>query len=372
MSRNKRRIVVDIFDTWLSRTNGSPISFMFLCSLDDLDDVEDHRRTEYMVKTLLSQQHRWKDVKFASFNVKCSDEFPGLDMTNMPILTLLSLHVEFPVRAAINRGSPRALKASIRLVISIYQSLGSRFQISLDVLKNAPFLTKFDVDFSSNLALSNRHDHHPRFLLLSLRALKLEYREAPAAIVDNLTLPPLEAFYYASSVKEGILFNFFRRSRSPLTFLALCDSCAGEDEILGILRLLPCLKALRYSNSIVSKRFFRELAVGIEEIEENALSLERPICPKLDILCLHNLLPIDSVSGCVGSLVTMTRSRARIQKSFENIRLELDSTNFVEINISDIEKYTEALEQCFEDKKGHLIVGDYESAFRNSFPPNSD
>ncbi|KAL5532288.1 hypothetical protein ACEPAF_5857 [Sanghuangporus sanghuang] len=236
---------------------------MFLCLLDEKDDVEDHRRTEYMIKILLSQQHRWKDVGFAWFNVNCSDEFPGLAVTNASMLTSLSLHVEFPMRAAISIAQSSRLKS---LDLVGYSDLS---------VTGEPF----------------RHDNCFPLLLLSLRALKLEYGEAAAAIVDNLTLPSLEAFYYASGVKEGMLFSFFQRSRSPLTFLAICGPCTGEDENFGILRLLPCLKALRYSFSIVSKHFFTELA---------------------------------------------------------------------------------ALEQCFEDRKRHLVVGDYENAFRNASPPNSD
>ncbi|OCB91008.1 hypothetical protein A7U60_g1755 [Sanghuangporus baumii] len=394
MGRDKRGMLVDILDTWLSRTNGSPISYMFLCSLGEKDDVEDHRRAEYMIKTLLSQQYRWKDVNFAWFNVNCSDEFPGLHMTNMPMVTSLFFYVNLKTHAAISLAQSSRLKSlDVRgsfdlsivgeplcmlnrcdfVFLSAFGFTGDRaLRISLDVLKNAPFLTRFEAYFSPNLALSSRHDPHPRLLLRSLRTLKLEHGEAAAAIVDNVTLPSLEAFYYGSRVTEGIVFNFFQRSRPSLTFLAICGPCVGEDEIFGILRLLPCLKALRYSFSVVSKRFFSELAVGIAEIEENALSVEQAICPKLEILRLQNLLPLDSINECVEALITMMRSRARIQKSFENIRLELGNANSVEINVSDIGNYTEALAQCFEDRKGYLVVGDYENAFRKSFPPKSD
>ncbi|KAL5521132.1 hypothetical protein ACEPAG_9054 [Sanghuangporus baumii] len=393
MSRNGRRMVVDILDTWLSRSNGSPISYVFLCSLSEKDDIEDHRRAEYMIKTLLSQQHRWKDVNFTWFNVNFSNEFPGLDVTNMPMLTslffyVLSMHAtislaqssrlrSLDVRGSFDLsvvGEPLGILNRCEFTfLSAFGFTGDRaVRISLDVLKNAPFLTRFVAYFSPHMALSNRLDDHSRLLLRSLRTLKLEHGEAPAAIVDNVTLPSLEAFYYGSRVREGILFNFFQRSRPPLTFLAVGGPCAGEDEIFGILRLLPCLKTLRYSNTIVSKRFFNELAVGIGEIGEDTSSVERATCPKLEILRLHNLFPLDSVSECIEALILMMRTRARIQKSFENIRLDGGNAGSVEINTSDIDDYTEVLLQCFEDRKGHLVVGDYDNAFRKSFPPNSD
>ncbi|KAL5483470.1 hypothetical protein ACEPAI_8701 [Sanghuangporus weigelae] len=365
MSRDKRRMVVDILNTWLSRSNCYPISYVFLCSLDEKkDDVEDHRRTEYMIKTLLSQQYRWKDVNFTWFNEKNFDEFPGLDVTNMPMLTslffyVLSMHAtislaqssrlkRLDVRGSFDlsiAGEPLCMLNRCEFTfLSAFGFTGDRaVRISLNVLKNAPFLTRFVAYFSPQMALSNRLDDHPRLLLRSLRALKLEHGEAPAAIVDNVTLP----------------------GRRPLR-------SAGEDEIFEILRLLPYLKTLRYSNTIVSKRFFRELAMGIGEIGENTSSVERATCPNLEILRLHNLFPLDSVSECIEALILMMRARTRIQKSFENIRLDGGNANSVDINISDIDISTGVLEQCFEDRKGHLVVGDYDNAFRKSFSPKSD
>ncbi|KAL5532305.1 hypothetical protein ACEPAF_5874 [Sanghuangporus sanghuang] len=117
-----------------------------------------------------------------------------------------------------------------------YGYTGSRaVETSLDILKNAPFLARFDARSTSSLVYSNRSSHHPRLILPSLRAVKLEDGEVPATFLDSVISPSLEALYYASSVKKGLLFNFFLRSKPPSTFLALHDKCAGEDDILGIL-----------------------------------------------------------------------------------------------------------------------------------------
>ncbi|KAL5532289.1 hypothetical protein ACEPAF_5858 [Sanghuangporus sanghuang] len=386
---NKRKALADILDTWLSRTNGSPISYVFRCALDEEDDAEDHRRAEYMIKTLLSQQYRWKDVDFAW---EFSDKFPGgLDMTNMPILTSFSFHADLPVRAAISiaqssrlksldlygnfdlsiTGEPLRLLSGSRFEFSSYYGYtGSHaVQTSLDFLKNAPSIVKFEARFTNDLVSSNRHSHHPRLSMPSLRSLKLDYGETPAAVVDNVTSPCLEALYYASDVEEGILVDFFRRSRPPLTFLAVHGSCAQEEEMIGILRLLPCLKDLRYSNASVSERFFRGLAVQTVEIEENPLFIEHVICPKLETIHLRYLLPLDSITECIEALMYMMRSRARIQKSFGKIYLDLDIGTFTVIDVSDLGRYTEALGQCFEDGDGQLITGDYADVLRDSFPP---
>ncbi|KAL5521108.1 hypothetical protein ACEPAG_9030 [Sanghuangporus baumii] len=58
INQNRRKMLKEIFDTWLSRTNGSPISYVFVCSLNGDADKEDHRRAEYMTATLLSCQHQ--------------------------------------------------------------------------------------------------------------------------------------------------------------------------------------------------------------------------------------------------------------------------------------------------------------------------
>ncbi|KAL5483493.1 hypothetical protein ACEPAI_8725 [Sanghuangporus weigelae] len=395
MSRNKRKMVVNIFETWLSKTNGLPISYVFRCGLTEGFGVEDHRRAECIITTLLSQQYQWRDVDFTWYGVDVSDKFPGLDMTHMPILASLSLSVNLPMRATISIArSSRLKKLDLfgNFDLSIIREplcllIGGRIECSskygyiashaietsryLD-LNSAPFLTKFDVRFASSLVSSNRSNHHPRLILPSLRALKLEYGEAPATILDSITSPFLEALYYTCSVKKGILFSLFQRSKPPLTFLALHDSCAGEDDILGILRMLPYLKDLRYSNAFVSKRFFRELAVEMRENEEIVLSAERTICPRLEILHLHSLLPLDGISECVETLISMMKSRARIQKSFGSIILDLDIANSLEINMSDIDRYTDALGQCFEDREGQLVVGDYDYVLSKFFPPNSN
>ncbi|KAL5504935.1 hypothetical protein ACEPAH_7598 [Sanghuangporus vaninii] len=390
--QKKRKALVDIFDTWLSRTNGSPISYVFRCALDEEDNVEDHRRAEYMIKTLLSQQYRWKDVDFAWYDVEFSDKFPGgLYMTNMPTLTSFSLHVDLPVRAAISiaqssrlkgldfcgnldlsvTGEPLRLLSGSRFEFpSYYGYTGSHaVQTCLDFLENAPSIVRFEARFTYDLVSSNRHSHRPRLSMPSLRSLKLDYGEAPATIIDNVTLPCLEALYYASDTEEGIFVDFFRRSRPPLTFLAVHGSCTQEEEMTGILRLLPCLVDLRYSNASVSERFFRELAIQAVEIEENPLFIEHVICPKLETIHLRYLLPLDSITECIEALMYMMRSRERIQKSFGKIYLDLDIGTSAIIDVSNLGRYTEALRQCFEDGDGQLIIGDYTDVLRDSFPP---
>ncbi|KAL5521111.1 hypothetical protein ACEPAG_9033 [Sanghuangporus baumii] len=394
MSRNKRKMGVDIFETWLSRTNGLPISYVFRCGLTEGFGVEDHRRAECIITMLLSQQYRWRDVDFTWYGVDVSDKFPGLDMTHMPILASLSLSVNLPMRATISVAQSSCLKrlnlfgnfdlsiireplclltgGRIEFSSKYGYTTSHAIETSLDILNGAPFLTKFDARFTSSLVSSNRSNHRPRIILPSLRALKLEYGETSATVLDSITSPSLEALYYTSSVKKGLLFSFFQRSKPALTSLALHDSCAGEDEILGILRMLPYLKDLRYSNAFVSKRFFRELAVEMMENEEIALSAERTICPRLEILHLHNLLPLDGIRECVETLIYMMKSRARIQKSFESITLDIDIANSFVFDVSDIDNYTDALGQCFEDRGGELIVGSYYYVLSKFFPPDSN
>ncbi|KAL5504951.1 hypothetical protein ACEPAH_7614 [Sanghuangporus vaninii] len=313
---------------WLSRTNGPSISYVFRCGFTERFDVEDHRHAECMITTLLSQQYRWRDVDFAWCNVNVSVKFPGLDMTNMPSLASISLHVELPMHATISIAQSSRLKtldlfdtSDLSIIGEPMCPIGSRIELSskygctgsravetsLDILKNAPSLTRFGARSTSSLVYSDRSHHHPRLILPSLRALKLGDGEVPAIILDSVTSSSLEALYYASSVKKGLLFSFFLRSKPPLTFLR--DSCAGEDDIFGILRMLSYLKDLRYSNAFVSKRFFRELAVEMRENEEIALSAEHAICTRLDIVHLHNLQPLNHISECLEILLYMMKYR---------------------------------------------------------------
>ena len=93
--KTQRNRYLNIIDTWLSRTNDSPINFVVHCSLNchgcEMDD-EAYSDAERIVISLVEHQNRWKDVYFYWRCVKISRETSRrLALDNMPMLTSLCM-----------------------------------------------------------------------------------------------------------------------------------------------------------------------------------------------------------------------------------------------------------------------------------------
>ncbi|KAL5521109.1 hypothetical protein ACEPAG_9031 [Sanghuangporus baumii] len=393
--RNRRKMLEEVFDTWLSRTNGSPISYVFLCSLNGEADKEDHHRAEHIITTLLSYQHRWKDVTFSWKGVEFSSGFPGMSLINMPLMESLVFDVDLPIRASINIAQSSRLRSLVLrgnhdlladegmmhllkdpIHVSFWSSNKFAGDGALVVQQGTLRCTLFDVFFEAVIDwdLSNSSRSAYRLYLYgplhapNVKALSLACRDAPSAVIDNLILPSLRALHYTSDACDGILLRFFQKSMPPLTFLSVHGDCTREDALIPIFRSLPSLKHLRYTDAFVSRRFFRELTVVDKDDREVSRAVEHTLCPALETVYFSNLRHFDTISDCVEAWINMLKSRAKIQKTFEKLHVGIDIEYTETVDASEIDKYTAALEYCFDDCEGSLIAGDFNYVIQPGLP----
>ena len=385
-NRDRRTMMVEIFDTWLLRTNGSPINFGLSCFLREEDDIQDHRLAEYMVTTLVSLQHRWKDVELYLSAARFSRNFSGLNLMNMPSLVSLRLINELHKRARVditNCTHLNGLKLAGRYDLLTGNEPLSSFagwssltfaspEACLDFLECTPSLTELsaDVKHPSSEPHPMRSSRGVPRTFPSLRKLHLFY--GAANVLDGVTLPSLENLNYGSNISGDAFTKFFQRSRPPLTTLDVWGEFTCEDVLVPVLRLLPSLKYLILSHSFVSARFFRELTLGESVNNDATTPQERAVCSNLDLLELFGSRPIDSVDECFEAFVTMMKSRVQVQGGHRPVCFSIHPHSpcvpYVAIDVDECADHYTALKECFVHAQGFMAFGDYQYAVR---PPNA-
>ncbi|KAL5486150.1 hypothetical protein ACEPAI_7194 [Sanghuangporus weigelae] len=80
-----------VFDTFIERSNRSPLNFGFACDLRDVTDAQAHGAGSNIVLALLKEQQRWMDVRFKWRFLNLPATFPEIHITDTPILTSLFL-----------------------------------------------------------------------------------------------------------------------------------------------------------------------------------------------------------------------------------------------------------------------------------------
>lgn len=337
-----------LFDLWLERSNGAPLSYKFDLlrhgySLRSMTDT-----ILYLSNALLSQQHRWKDVEFLwtcgpfTFHQKT---FPvqAFSMTNMPMLNSLSVQLFLPHHATIDLGRSSKLKKvafvgnfSLSARKNALPHLSSKclleFDVSrddaaresvrscLELLEASPFLEEiciilkaFDVSGRRPLIPSETHSLTlPRLRLLRLTSINDE----SGTLLDRIHLPALEALAIDSQESSQDVLNLLSRSMPSLTFLSMEVSPGidmPERDVIEILGLLPSLKDLRLNQVFLSPHFFRELAID-DSVGGSVL------CPALETLSLNNIRYTEDEMAYPQALTAMLESRARNMASFGKIR----------------------------------------------------
>ncbi|KAL5521114.1 hypothetical protein ACEPAG_9036 [Sanghuangporus baumii] len=357
--------LVEIFDTWLSRTNNVPLNYTFICKVKGVNDAEIHHGAKHIITTLLSEQRRWKDVEVDWGGVRVSQV---LEMTNMPMLTSLSISADLSPSVKISLArSPRlgglrvigAFDLEVGDEVSSFLleavSIGPENDLSvigslnncLSLLQRAPFLRELDASFIFPFFMPRNSSYSGRPILLQeLRAMNMVVCDASMAFLDILTLPSLKALRYTQidlADTGSMLLSFVQRSRPPLTWLSLGEDTVNPDQLMSVLRLLPSLRHLRCKGVSVSRSVFLLLSVVSNSNEANAG--DRTICPLLETLHLQASGFLEDREETLEVLVEMLRSRAKIQESFRTIRTYLNGKRdqILTIDISNLHEHLDDL-----------------------------
>ncbi|KAL5499185.1 hypothetical protein ACEPAH_1703 [Sanghuangporus vaninii] len=325
---HQHKIRKPIFDTWLARSKEAPLNYRIMLNIP----VQDYNEFDDIVNQLVSQQHRWRDVQFGWFDICRSGGKNEFHLTNMPLLTSMSLDFRYPVHITIDFGQCLQLTAiNIRGsfdLLPIQRPLQlltqpckltftgeclkkSAIVSCLNFLKAAIFLEEFTIYFDEVPSLPTLSSNDNSQFASGLRCLKLNYARG---ILDNVNLPSLEVLSCGSyaEARDGseILVDFFRRSRPPLTYLSLKGDSGHEDIVIPILRMLPTLRHLDLFDVHVSTRFYRELTAT------NCI-----VCPVLEAFRFTHLRHLEDEVVCADALIAMLKSRARIMDSFKTVQL---------------------------------------------------
>ena len=82
-----------MFNTWLQRSNGSPLNYCLSFDLQDSRLEKSSHDIMSIAQKLLAEQHRWKNVRFDWNYMRPSPEVPEVSLTNMPLLRSLSFEM---------------------------------------------------------------------------------------------------------------------------------------------------------------------------------------------------------------------------------------------------------------------------------------
>ncbi|EJD04958.1 uncharacterized protein FOMMEDRAFT_145642 [Fomitiporia mediterranea MF3/22] len=328
--------MVEVFDTWLQRTNGSALNFMIYFALRKTDDDRIHRMSEYVVTTFLAHQRRWRDVVLRCFGLLPSSEFAGINAIDMPMLTSLALDVIFsgyqkmctvcvgesPLLKHLqvgdafdletSDGAGQNLSEASRSLLRTRYSLHNATRLCLDLLKATPCMTAIRFMYRATLD----KEVETEMTTSNLKALMLP-PEGSNQIINKLTLPSLKILRcgrpFTLWTEVGFL-DFTRRSMPPLTHLRLFSE--DEDTLIPALHLLPTLQVLSLENTRVSAKFFQALALTTDtSTAAGTVDTSRSnLCPALLSLRLHGLYMWDDTDAfeCVKAMLMMFKSRENV------------------------------------------------------------
>ncbi|KAL5522550.1 hypothetical protein ACEPAG_8566 [Sanghuangporus baumii] len=268
-----------MFDTWFARSGEAPLNYRINLNTS----VQDYNEFDGIVNQLVSQQHRWRDVQFGWFNICLSEDNHEFHLTNMPLLTSMSLDIGYPLHTTIDFGHSSQLTAvNIRGDFDLLpiqrplqlltlpckltftgECLKRNAIVScLNFLKAAILLEELTIYFDKVPYLPTSPSNDNCQFAVGPRCLKLNYARG---ILDNVNIPSLEVLSCDSypKVKDGseVFVDFFRRSRPPLTYLSLKRDSGHEDIAIPILQMLPTLIHLELFDVYVSTRFYRKLTI---------------------------------------------------------------------------------------------------------------
>ncbi|KAL5504907.1 hypothetical protein ACEPAH_7570 [Sanghuangporus vaninii] len=335
---------VEIFDTWLLRTDGCPLNYRLIIEDVTFSNEPLYRAANHMILALLSQQHRWRNVEFR-WDDRLTWDFSDLVVNNMPLLSSLSLSLPFDCyepasEVDISLSSElRDLRlggffrlngcgdsihrhmSSCRLVFTVpARNLDSHMFWKL--LRTAPRIEHFcaiGVVMGAAL-LPNAY----LLLLCDLRTLQLELHRASFFLLDKLTLPALKALKLdrGINIEAGIFLNFVRRLIPTLTCLHLQWCRKDEAALLTALRFLPALKRLHLGDVDAEMRVFEALTVSdmSKDSPEHADAKGLILCPALQCLSFRNCSVHDDLSTFMRAVNAMLTSRWKLTDSFTRVR----------------------------------------------------
>ncbi|KAL5532259.1 hypothetical protein ACEPAF_5828 [Sanghuangporus sanghuang] len=332
---------VEIFDTWLLRTDSCPLNYRLIVGEVTPSNEPLYRAANHMILALLSQQHRWRNVE-----IRWDDKLLGvLVVNNIPLLSSLSLllpcdYYETAFEVDISLSSElRDLRLGGFFRLngcgdSIHRHMSSCHLVfvhhmhSLDghmfwkLLRTAPRIEHLcAIGIVMDAApLPNAYPLH----LCDLRTLQLELHRASFFLLDKLTLPALKALKLDRSIniEAGIFLNFVRRSMPNLTCLHLQWCREDEAALLTALRFLPTLKILHLGNVDTEMRVFEALTVSdmSKDSPEHVDAKGLILCPALQCLSFENRSIRDDPSTFMHAVNTMLTSRWKLADSFTRVR----------------------------------------------------
>lgn len=378
-----RKDIKALFDMWLERSKDAPLSYNLSLS-NKGGTFEGSGRGEtavYIFKALLSQQHRWRDVRFSWPGSLDSNELKVLperdfSMTNMPMLNSLSLFCEYPLRVTVDFSQSAKLqkltmagnfdvfggKDALPLLVSKTRldfNPGTCTENSahscLNFLESACALEELHVHFELDDTAFIPGTSKRMVTTTRLRKLKITSVVGQSRIfLDSVTLPSLEVLQLSTRWRDEPVLSFIKRSLPPLTFLSL-EMLEEDGSMIEALRLLPTLEDLRLIRSSISTRFFRALMVDVGA---------ETLCPKLHTLYLRG--PKFSEEGLVWghAFLDMLESRQQLMKYFDQVGLSLREDAWADI----ASLRTLSAEEWKEyASSGRMIVTQYKTLRRPPF-----
>ncbi|EJD04746.1 uncharacterized protein FOMMEDRAFT_153822 [Fomitiporia mediterranea MF3/22] len=326
---------IEIFSTWLHRSNRAPLNYSVTC------DFKYHHSESFIgeriVLMLIDHQWHWGDVYFY-WRFYMSPSFPGIRLTNMPMLTSLRLYVQLWKGCVGNGDGNINLEQSSKLE---YLHLDGQFHLGigdrsmylsarsvdldsgaaspsnvapsmcLKFLEVAPNLNQLRINIHGTHKQTNDEDH--ALISHNLKRFALSGTRSHL-VIDKLVLPALTGLLYrdfASRNGGEILSAFIQRSLPPLTYLELDGNCADEATITFILPLLPLLQAIFLKHCTVSARLFQLLSVpsGTDKGHRALATSNRIMCPNLSYFSFDDYYIVGEERECVSVLCTMLKSR---------------------------------------------------------------
>ncbi|OCB89476.1 hypothetical protein A7U60_g3366 [Sanghuangporus baumii] len=258
---------VEIFDTWLLRTDSCPLNYRLIVGEVTPSNEPLYRAANHMILALLSQQHRWRNVE-----IRWDDKLLGvLVVNNIPLLSSLSLllpcdYYETAFEVDISLSSElRDLRLGGFFRLngcgdSMHRHMSSCHLVfvhhmhSLDghmfwkLLRTAPRIEHLcAIGIVMDAApLPNAYPLH----LCDLRTLQLELHRASFFLLDKLTLPALKALKLDRSIniEAGIFLNFIPKCAfEALTVSDMSKDSPEHVDAKGLI-LCPALQCLSFEN----------------------------------------------------------------------------------------------------------------------------
>ena len=346
---SRRRHFRSLFDMWLERSKGAPLSYKF--------DIALGATAVYVAKALLSQQHRWADVEFCWPGEVWADaleNYPdrNFDMTNMPVLNSLFVYCKFPLHFKIDLSQSARLRkltlsgdfdlvgkkdalplltSKANLCFSRGKSANDAAHSCLNFLEAACSLEELHVRFEWGPRKSKFAPGTSKRMVTAPRLRKLMVDSdigESRTFLDSVTLPSLKVLQYSTFWSDEPILPFIKRSLPPLTFLSLSsvERVLEEEPIIEALRLLPTLEDLRLLHTSISTRFFRALMVDSTE-EGKAKTL----CPKLHTLYLRKPQFSEDATAWGHAFLDMLESRQQIMDYFDEVGLSMRQNAWVDV-----------------------------------------